>query len=229
MVFNEVDEKLYRYTAEGWTAALAAADLTGQITETQIEDDAISTPKIAAGAVLTKHLEASAITTAKLDAGAVTAAKLASTELITVSAQIRDALIVNAKIGDLEVDTIKIKNNSVTAASAMSASGNLPKVFSLTHQPRSAESTLEVTLSGIVDVPAGSAIRALADLYIADVLVAAGIRLGKNNQSNTYSLTRLAAGSSSPVTVRFETTQDGTSVDGPGYVDCTIIIKEFKR
>ncbi|VWX51745.1 hypothetical protein [Novosphingobium sp. 9U] len=142
-------------------------------------------------------------------------------------------------IGDLSVSgnvlvsgsvlTGAIQQNGITAASTMTSSGNFPISFSLSHQPRSAESLLEVTISGIADVPAGTSIRALGDLYIGNYMIAGGIRLGKNNQSNTYSLTRLAGGSSSPVTVVFDTRQDGTSQDGPGFIDCTIIIKEFKR
>ncbi|MBB4859627.1 hypothetical protein HNO88_002956 [Novosphingobium chloroacetimidivorans] len=125
--------------------------------------------------------------------------------------------------------TGKLQQNAVTATSAMTQAGNLGAAFQLTHQPRNSESTLQITVSGVVDVPAGSAIRALGDLYIGGVLVNAGIRLGKNNQSNTYSLTRLWGGSNGPVTVRLETSQDGSSPDGPGYVDCTIVITELKR
>ncbi|MBB4858255.1 hypothetical protein HNO88_001574 [Novosphingobium chloroacetimidivorans] len=142
-------------------------------------------------------------------------------------------------IGDLTISgnlivsgsiiTGKLQQNAVTATSAMTQAGNLGAAFQLTHQPRNSESTLQITVSGVVDVPAGSAIRALGDLYIGGVLVNAGVRLGKNNQSNTYSLTRLWGGSNGPVAVRLETSQDGSSPDGPGYVDCTIVITELKR
>lgn len=50
-------------------AGLAAAKLTGTITETQIADDAISTPKLAAGAVVTESLAAGAVATEKLAVG----------------------------------------------------------------------------------------------------------------------------------------------------------------
>uniref|UniRef100_UPI00260F9547 hypothetical protein n=1 Tax=Reyranella sp. TaxID=1929291 RepID=UPI00260F9547 len=77
--------KLYRYDASipGWTAAVPAEDITGQITddqiadmaaakltgeieETQIADDAISTPKLQAGAVVTAKLAAAAVTAEKI-------------------------------------------------------------------------------------------------------------------------------------------------------------------
>ena len=43
------DNKLYRYTGSAWTAAVPAADVTGQITGTQIADAAITTAKFASG------------------------------------------------------------------------------------------------------------------------------------------------------------------------------------
>jgi len=83
IVFNEADNKLYRWTGSAWTsavpttdltgtitdaqiAAMAAAKLTGQITTTQITDDAVTTPKVAAGAVITEHLAAATITAEKM-------------------------------------------------------------------------------------------------------------------------------------------------------------------
>ena len=88
VVFLTTDDKLYRYTGSGWTASLAAADLTGQITSTQITDGAISTPKLAAGSVETAKLAASAVTTDKLAVGSVTAAKMAVTELSAITANV---------------------------------------------------------------------------------------------------------------------------------------------
>ncbi|MBK6800371.1 MAG: hypothetical protein IPG83_02470 [Novosphingobium sp.] len=125
-VYLTTDDKLYRYTGSSWVSTVAAVDITGTITTTQITDGAISTPKLAANAVTANELAADAVTankilagavtTNKLDAGAVTAAKLATTELITLSAQIGgrgDGVITNAKIGNLEVDSAKIANLTV--------------------------------------------------------------------------------------------------------------------
>lgn len=103
MVFLTSNNKLYRYTSSGWTSAVDAGDLTGQIPGTRIEDGGITTPKLAANSIIADHLQA----------GIVDAAKLASSELITLSAQIKDGLIGTAKIGDLAVDTAKIANLSV--------------------------------------------------------------------------------------------------------------------
>jgi len=49
--------------------SLEAAKLAGQITETQIGDEAVTTPKLAAGAVETPNLAAGAVTTEKLSVG----------------------------------------------------------------------------------------------------------------------------------------------------------------
>lgn len=93
IAFLTTDNKLYRYTGSAWTAAIAAADITGQVTDaqvaavaaakvtgqvvsTQIADTAITATKIAAGAVTNAKISANAIGESQLIAGAVTAAKL---------------------------------------------------------------------------------------------------------------------------------------------------------
>lgn len=75
-VFNQVDGKLYRWTGGGYVATVAAADLTGQIVGTQINDGAISTPKLAADAVTAGKIAAGAVATAQVAAGAITTDKL---------------------------------------------------------------------------------------------------------------------------------------------------------
>lgn len=68
--------KLMRYTGGAWTSAVPAVDLTGQITTTQISDNAITTPKITAGAVVTASLAAGAVTATTIATDAVTAIKI---------------------------------------------------------------------------------------------------------------------------------------------------------
>ncbi len=48
VVFLSTDGKLYRYTATGWTAAVPAGDITGQLVGSQVADGAINTAKFAA-------------------------------------------------------------------------------------------------------------------------------------------------------------------------------------
>jgi predicted phage tail protein len=78
MAFLTTDNKLYRHNGTAWIASLAATDLTGSITSTQITDGAISTPKLAAGAVTASELAANAVTANKILAGAVSAAAIAA-------------------------------------------------------------------------------------------------------------------------------------------------------
>lgn len=78
MVYLTADDKLYRNTGAGWTAAVSATDMTGQIVSTQITDGAISTPKIATGAIVAGTIAANAITAAAIAADAVTAGKIAA-------------------------------------------------------------------------------------------------------------------------------------------------------
>lgn len=83
VVFNETDNKLYRWTGSAWTTAVPTTDLTGQVTDaqiadmaaakmtgqivsTQITDDAVTTPKLAAGSVVTAKVAAGTITAEKM-------------------------------------------------------------------------------------------------------------------------------------------------------------------
>lgn len=77
-VLLTTDGKLYRYASGAWTAKVPTVDLTGQITETQVTDNAITTPKIKAGAVTADQIAASAVTAAKIAADAVVAGKIAA-------------------------------------------------------------------------------------------------------------------------------------------------------
>lgn len=72
------DGKLYRYHSGAWSAAVAASDMTGTVSTSQIADDAITTDKIASSAVTATEIAGSAVTTAKIAASAVTAAEIAT-------------------------------------------------------------------------------------------------------------------------------------------------------
>ena len=78
VVFLTSDNKLYRSTGTSWTAKIATSDLVGQITETQIADNAISTPKLQANAVEADKIAANAVTSEKIAANAVEAGKIAA-------------------------------------------------------------------------------------------------------------------------------------------------------
>jgi len=96
-VFLTSDNKLYRDTGSGWTAAvpttdlsgtinlstqvsgaLATSSLSGTISGTQIADDAIASNHIAANAVTANEIAANAVTASEIAANAVTASEIAS-------------------------------------------------------------------------------------------------------------------------------------------------------
>lgn len=70
--------KLYRWNGSAYTASVPTTDLTGQITNTQISDNAITTPKLAVGAVDADKIAANAITSDKINANSITSAKIAA-------------------------------------------------------------------------------------------------------------------------------------------------------
>ena len=108
VVYLTSDGKLYRNSAEAWSAAVAAVNLTGQITDTQITDSAITTQKIAANAIVADKIAADAITSDKIVANAITTGKIAAGSITAASGIIADAAITNAKIADATIQSAKI-------------------------------------------------------------------------------------------------------------------------
>jgi len=96
VVFLTSENKLYRSTGTAWTAEVPTADLDGEITETQISDDAISTPKLQAGAVTGVKIASKTITAENLAADSVTAGKIAAATITADKyAEIRNVLPYN--------------------------------------------------------------------------------------------------------------------------------------
>lgn len=94
-------------------ASLTAAKLTGSITTTQISNDAITTPKIAAGAVTTTELASNSVTTLKLAAGAVTTDTLATNSV--TSGKILAGSVTAEALASNSVTTAKLAAGAVTA------------------------------------------------------------------------------------------------------------------
>lgn len=139
-VFLTTDKKLYRYnaTAGAFQASVAAVDLTGQITGTQITDNAITTiklaalsitaEKIASNAITTEKLAANAVTAGVIAAGAITAAAIGTNEIIAYTANIADAIITGAKIADATIGTAKIADAAIVAAKIADAAIESAKI-----------------------------------------------------------------------------------------------------
>jgi len=172
VVYLTTNGKLYRNDSDVWTAAVATVDLTGQITGTQITDDAITSPKIAANAIVADKIAANAITTDKLNANAVTAAKIAvgtitATEIAantitaakivagTITAtEIANSTITSSNIVDSTITGAKISNATITDANIASLNADKITAGQLTLAPMSAtaitSSNFTVTNTGAV-------------------------------------------------------------------------------
>jgi hypothetical protein len=108
------DNKLYRYTGSAWTSAVPAADLTGQLSGTQIADAAVTASKIGAAAVTNAKLASEAVTADIIAADAITETKIASDAVTT--AKIAAGSIVTSKIAAGAVTADEITSGAVTTA-----------------------------------------------------------------------------------------------------------------
>jgi hypothetical protein len=127
-------------------ADIAAAKLTGQITTTQISDDAISTPKLAAGSVSTAKLVAGSITTEKIATDSISADKIKANAILVghiaagqiivdhmaansiAAAAIQANAVTADKISANAVTADKILANAVTAAKIQAGSVTADKI-----------------------------------------------------------------------------------------------------
>lgn len=157
--------KLYRYTGSGWTAAVPAVDVQGQITSTQIADDAITTPKIATNAITANEMAANSVTFGKvaadaIDTNAIRAAAISSGKIATaaiVAGKIDvGAINVSSLIVDGVVITGKIATQAVTRGNTVTNPGSA--IFSLT-----ATNYVDLKIDGI---PAGSAVNLNACIVV---------------------------------------------------------------
>lgn len=123
VVLLTTDNKLYRYTGNAWTAAVPTTDLTGQITGTQITDNAITTTKIAADAITANKIAADAVTANAIAADSITATKIAtgaiSADKIAANAITSTKIAADAVTADAiaanSIGTSELAANSVTA------------------------------------------------------------------------------------------------------------------
>ena len=142
-IYNTTDHKLYHWNGSAYVATVPAADITGQLTDsqladiaaakitgqitaTQITDGSITTPKLFAGAVTTakiaadavtaNEIAANAVTTAKLNAGAVTTAKLAA-DAVTAN-ELAANSVVAGKVAAGAISATEISVSSLAAISA---------------------------------------------------------------------------------------------------------------
>lgn len=91
-------------------------DLPGEITETHIADNSISTSKIKANAITANEINAGAVTSDKIAANAIKANHIGANEIITNIANIATGIIDTAHIKDAAIQTAKIKDGAITNA-----------------------------------------------------------------------------------------------------------------
>lgn len=84
-VFLTTDFKIYRYTGSAWTSEIDGADLTGTITETQIDDGSITTPKLAANAVTAQKINVSQLSAISATLGTVLAGLIVGVTIQTAT------------------------------------------------------------------------------------------------------------------------------------------------
>lgn len=116
--------RLYKNVANVWVDEIRAANLTGQITSTQITDDAITTPKIAANAVTANEIAANTITAAQIVAATITATQIAARTIVanniaanTITAnEIAVNTITANQIAANTITANQIAANTITAA-----------------------------------------------------------------------------------------------------------------
>lgn len=97
-------------------------EITGQVSNNQIADSAVTSTKIIDAAISSDKLAANSVTTPKISDSAITSVKIAN--LAVDSAKIKDAAINSAKIANLAVTTAKIDDAAITDAKIDRVSAN---------------------------------------------------------------------------------------------------------
>lgn len=116
VVFLSSDSKLYRHNGTSWSAAVPTSDLTGQITTTQITDNAITTAKVAANAITAGQIAANTITAGQIAADTITSGQIAAGAI--TADEIASNAVISSKILAGAVTADKITVNSLSAINA---------------------------------------------------------------------------------------------------------------
>lgn len=187
-VFNTGDSKLYRYDGAAFTVAVSTTDLSGTITNTQIADNSISTPKlqanvvtaakIAAGTITSTEIAADTITAGNIAAGAVNTSELAANAVVAAkiaagtitTTQIAAATIVASNIaaGTITADRLNITTLSAITANLGTVTAGTITGVSITSTTGSiagftlSSSSLSASVSGVDTVLSTSATSGLS-------------------------------------------------------------------
>ena len=172
------DGKLYKAkTGLGgsWVAVANAGDLTGQITSTQISDDAVTTAKIAANAVTAAEIAANTITAAQIAADTITAGQIAAGAI--GASEIAAGAVVAGKIAALSITGAEIAAGAITAAKIAAGTITAAEI---------AASTITAAKLNIADVKANVVTAdAIAAVNITAVNISGGNISGVNITGQT--------------------------------------------
>jgi hypothetical protein len=189
IVFLTTDKKLYRWDGASWLVAVAAVDITGQISTAQIADSAITALKIGALAVISGKIAVDAVSAAEIAALAVGSSELAAgaviagkiTALTIVAADIAANTITAAKIVADTITASEIAANAITSSELAAGAVIAGKIAALTIV---AGDIAALTITG-AKIAAGT--------ITADKLVANSITAGQI-QAGAIGATEIAAG-----------------------------------
>ncbi|QIB67179.1 hypothetical protein [Kineobactrum salinum] len=120
IIFNTVDNKLYRWTGTEWTAAVPAVDVIGQLTNEQLAD--IAAAKIVGQLT---NAQIAGIDAAKITTGQLTDAQIASVATAKLTGQITETQISSGAIS-----TPKLEAGAITAAKLAAGSVIAGKIAS---------------------------------------------------------------------------------------------------
>ncbi len=123
--------KLYKYENGEWVPAVNTDDLVGVISETQIDNNSISTPKLKANAVTTAKLAAGAVTANEIAANAVIAAKIQAGAVSADKINVTKLDAISADLGAITAGSLNINNRLIVASNGeltVQSSTGFPRV-----------------------------------------------------------------------------------------------------
>lgn len=121
IIYLTTNGLLYKNVNWVWEPVVSTTDMIGQITTTQIADDAITTPKILAGQVTADQLASNSVIAGKIQAGALVVDDGVMQNGYIKNALINDAAITNAKLDRASANKIVIVEADIDSAAITTA------------------------------------------------------------------------------------------------------------
>ena len=122
--------KLPKEQLAGLTTVDLTTQVTGQLGETNIADNAVTTDKLADTVITTDKIVNSAVTTVKIADNAITATKIADSAV--TATKIADSAVTATKIADSSISTAKVADRAITSAKIADGAITSAKIASKT-------------------------------------------------------------------------------------------------